>query len=74
MKMNFSMNKLLIFGAAILLGVSFLSVPSGDSGDDGKPRLVVQITVDQLRGDMLTRFKDCFGPDGFRRFMRRGVW
>ena len=38
------------------------------------PRLVLQITVDQLRGDMLSRFRDRFGADGFRRLMEQGAW
>ena len=37
-------------------------VPSPSST---KLKLVVQITVDQLRGDTLTRFGDRFGPAGF---------
>ncbi len=37
------------------------------------PKLVVAITVDGLRGDMLPRFKDRFGPDGFRYLMDKGV-
>jgi len=38
------------------------------------PRLVLQITVDQLRGDMLPRFSDRFGAGGFRRLMEQGAW
>ena len=38
-----------------------------------KPRLVVQITIDQLRGDMPLRFKDRFGEGGFRYLMENGV-
>ncbi len=37
-------------------------------------RLIVQITVDGLRGDLLSRYEPSFGPDGFRRLMDRGVW
>ena len=37
------------------------------------PRLIVQITIDQLRGDMPLRFKDRFGPDGFRYLMDKGT-
>lgn len=37
------------------------------------PALVLQITVDQLRGDMLPRHRDGFGPDGFRRLLDRGI-
>ncbi len=38
-----------------------------------QPKLVVQITIDQLRGDMLPRFKDRFGTGGFRYLMDTGV-
>jgi arylsulfatase A-like enzyme len=38
------------------------------------PRLVLQITVDQLRGDMLPRFRDRFGTSGFKRLMEQGAW
>jgi predicted AlkP superfamily pyrophosphatase or phosphodiesterase len=36
-------------------------------------KLVVQITVDQLRGDMPLRFADRFEEGGFRRLMTRGA-
>ncbi|MAE62687.1 MAG: alkaline phosphatase [Phycisphaeraceae bacterium] len=39
----------------------------------GRPKLVLQITVDQLRGDMPGRFRERFGPGGFRYLMDRGV-
>ena len=38
------------------------------------PKLVLQITVDQLRGDLLPRFRDRFGSGGFRLLMDRGVY
>ncbi len=38
------------------------------------PKLVLQITVDQLRGDLLPRFHDRFGPNGFRLLMDRGIY
>ncbi|MDH3636979.1 MAG: alkaline phosphatase family protein [Gammaproteobacteria bacterium] len=38
-----------------------------------KPKLVVLITIDQLRGDMPWRFKDRFGPGGFRHLMDKGA-
>jgi predicted AlkP superfamily pyrophosphatase or phosphodiesterase len=37
------------------------------------PRLVLQITVDQLRGDLPLRFRDRFGPGGFRWLLERGA-
>jgi predicted AlkP superfamily pyrophosphatase or phosphodiesterase len=38
-----------------------------------RPRLVLVIVVDQFRYDYLTRFKDLFGPGGFKRLMRDGA-
>lgn len=38
-----------------------------------QPRLVLQITVDQLRGDMIDRFGQHLGDDGFRRLLDSGV-
>ncbi|MEH6610044.1 MAG: alkaline phosphatase family protein [Halioglobus sp.] len=39
-----------------------------------QPRLVLQITVDQLRGDLPWRHMDQFGKGGFRYLADRGVW
>lgn len=38
------------------------------------PRLIVQITVDQLRGDLPTRYFSQFGDGGFRYLMEQGVY
>ena len=38
------------------------------------PRLVLQITVDQLRGDLPRRFINQMGEGGFRYLMDNGVW
>jgi len=38
-----------------------------------KPRLVLQITVDQLRGDLSHRYYSEFGVGGFRYLYERGV-
>jgi len=37
------------------------------------PRLVLQITVDQLRGDLLRRHADQFGQGGFRYLLEHGT-
>jgi type I phosphodiesterase/nucleotide pyrophosphatase len=39
-----------------------------------QPRLVVQITIDQLRGDLPLRYRDRFGEGGFVYFMNHGTW
>src|SRR5262249_27894687 len=38
------------------------------------PKLVVQITVDQLRGDLLPRYRSRFGKGGFSLLFDRGVY
>ena len=38
-----------------------------------KPKLVLQITVDQLRGDQMDRYLDRMGPGGFRYLLEQGV-
>src|SRR5512134_1822612 len=38
------------------------------------PKLILQITVDQLRGDLPGRFLKNMGDGGFRYLMQQGVW
>ena len=38
------------------------------------PRLILQITVDQLRGDLPLRSMDRFGGGGFRYLLEAGTW
>jgi predicted AlkP superfamily pyrophosphatase or phosphodiesterase len=38
-----------------------------------KPRLVLQITVDQLRGDLPTRYFDRLGKGGLRYLLEKGI-
>ncbi|MEP6471929.1 MAG: alkaline phosphatase family protein [Acidobacteriota bacterium] len=38
-----------------------------------KPRLVVVISVDQMRNDYLDRFRPWFARDGFNRFLQHGA-
>lgn len=54
---------------------------SESAGGAARPRLVVLISIDQFRGDYLTRFADLFLPaetgaevGGFRWLMERGAW
>ena len=37
-----------------------------------RPRLVVLVVFDQMRGDYLTRWESLFGNEGFRRLGREG--
>lgn len=41
---------------------------------DTQPKLIVQITVDALRGDFLTRYQHVLGDDGFRYLIDKGIY
>ena len=45
----------------------------GQSNDAAKPKLVLQITVDQLRGDLPTRYYERLGKGGFRYLWENGT-
>src|SRR6478609_8042437 len=40
----------------------------------GPPKLVVLVVFDQMRGDYLARWAELYGPDGFNRFKKEGIW
>jgi hypothetical protein len=51
--------------------------PFGERGGDlaaEKPRVVVLVVFDQLRGDYLSRWDALFGEGGFHRLMKEGAW
>jgi predicted AlkP superfamily pyrophosphatase or phosphodiesterase len=61
---------------AMLLLAACLSTPgavlAGHSGHP-HPRLILQITVDQLRGDLPTRYYERLGDGGFRYLWEKGI-
>ena len=61
------MKRLMLAGWALWLSIALTSAGAEP------PRVVLQITVDQLRGDMLARYRDRFGPGGFRRLLDEGT-
>ena len=44
-----------------------------EAAGPARPKLVVQITVDQLRGDLPMRYRDRLGEGGFRYLLEQGV-
>jgi predicted AlkP superfamily pyrophosphatase or phosphodiesterase len=51
-----------------------LSGPAWGEGDNpAKPKLVLQITVDQFRGDLPTRYWDRLGQGGLRYLLEKGT-
>ena len=56
-----------VFSGLALFAIATCLGPQAVAKDEsGPPRLVLQITIDQLRGDMLSRHADRFGDGGFR--------
>ena len=45
----------------------------GEGNDAAKPQLVLQITVDQFRGDLPTRYLDRLGKGGLRYLLEKGT-
>jgi predicted AlkP superfamily pyrophosphatase or phosphodiesterase len=70
MKKIFFAYVLRVLYSSILL-VGFLT--SYAIANDSKPRLILQITVDQLRGDLPTRYRDRLGEGGFRYLLEEGI-
>jgi len=63
----------------IALGLHVSCTTPASAQDEAVPgptavRLVLQITVDQLRGDLPFRYLDRYGPDGFRYLIEEGTW
>jgi len=57
-----------------LIAASILLAPSwAAAGAQEPPRLVLQITVDALRGDLPNRYAHLFGDGGFRYLVDEGV-
>lgn len=68
------MNSSTLWAGAVAAPVAaLLLLGTLPAAGEERPRLVLQITIDQLRGDMPLRFKDRFGSKGFRYLMDRGV-
>ena len=63
-----SVRKMAPLGLMCLLGFAASAASASEI------RLVVQLTVDGLRGDLLSRYEEALRPDGFRRLMDGGVW
>lgn len=62
---------LIMIAALAILATGF--VAKGTAQERSMPRLILQITVDQLRGDLPRRYYDRFGEGGFRYLMEHGT-
>lgn len=57
-----------------LLMLACAAIGQGQAQPSPRPKLIVMVVFDQMRGDYLLRWHDLFGPDGFRRLEREGLW
>ncbi|MBT8054900.1 MAG: alkaline phosphatase family protein, partial [Gammaproteobacteria bacterium] len=58
---------------ALTASVALCSNLTAAQGSQTPPRLILQITVDQLRGDLPTRYYDRLGEGGFRYLWESGI-
>lgn len=64
-------------GLAVAFALGLFSIPKRDEpppASDGRPRLLVLVVFDQLRGDYPARWENEFGEGGFRRLQKDGAW
>jgi predicted AlkP superfamily pyrophosphatase or phosphodiesterase len=63
-----------LFGFLRLPAVEMPPVEGLPAADDGRPRLVVMVVFDQLRGDYLDKWQPLFVDGGFKRLQTEGAW
>jgi hypothetical protein len=69
-----------VIAAVLSLGGVFVLLAFGEESDKAireqteKPKLVVLVVFDQLRGDYLAKWEKLYDKDGFGRLLRDGAW
>ncbi len=66
------MKQTIIKGIRLVL-ILVATTSAAYAADREKPKLVLQITVDQLRGDLPMRFKERLRERGFRYLLEKGT-
>jgi len=61
------------YAAVISILILGIAIGNGEAANPTPPKLVLQITVDQLRGDLPMRFRERFGEGGFRYLLENGT-
>jgi predicted AlkP superfamily pyrophosphatase or phosphodiesterase len=56
-----------------MLALALLPFPGAVTWAGEQPKLILQITVDALRGDLPSRFSNMLGDGGFRNLMDHGI-
>ena len=60
--------------ALLIVALAILSLTAPALADSPAPQLILQITVDQLRGDLPGRYRDRLGEGGFRYLLENSTW
>ena len=68
--MNKEVSREFFYRCTLAIVILFMNVPV-NAGD--KPQLILQITVDQFRGDLPTRYYDRLGEGGLKYLLDKGV-
>lgn len=55
------------------LAMLLLLISSSSFAQLQQPKLIIQIVIDQLRGDLLSQYSDRFGKDGFNYLRAHGI-
>ncbi|RKZ54966.1 MAG: alkaline phosphatase family protein, partial [Gammaproteobacteria bacterium] len=58
----------------VLILLSLLVANASAASEPTPPKLILQITVDQLRGDLPERYMKNMGEGGFRYLKNKGIW
>jgi predicted AlkP superfamily pyrophosphatase or phosphodiesterase len=69
---NKIMTKMMLIWITAFLSV-VTNISNADMRSQSEIRLILQITVDGLRGDLINRYSSGFGENGFRYLMQNGV-
>ncbi|MEP3280459.1 MAG: alkaline phosphatase family protein [Stappiaceae bacterium] len=72
--MNGLQDKIMAGLASLFLCAQATAVQAQQTEQTERPRLVLQITVDQLRGDLIDRYSAGFGDRGFRYLTKNGAF
>jgi predicted AlkP superfamily pyrophosphatase or phosphodiesterase len=62
-----------LVSAAFLFALAAILVPVNAAWAKEQPKLILQITVDALRGDLPTRYSNVLGKGGFRYLLEEGI-
>ena len=65
--------KTIKFTSVLVLGIIFFVNINCVIAKESPPKLILQITVDGLRGDLPGRYFDRYGKGGFRYFFEKGI-